>query len=592
MARASNIHLWDNFDEGHWLRGYGRTQIIVIDDQWYSDKTFEVPSKRRKELEKKLNITFHFFEPPTDKKWNDAWFLNELERVKTVCKEPAAILLDLMFGEQKTPDSGSGKKFLRLLSNDDQLSEIPVLVITAGREDKDLLNKLKTEGGSLQAFLEKFNPPDEPFSDRLEARLLEFALLSDPNIHAYSFKMRKIAQELRKIVVDPDMIEEIKGEKIPKSVLFVGNSGDGKNFLAEYVQMISERSTRPFEVMSFSDVTDPSHAEPMLFGSVPSANSPGKVKLDSRTGQRNLHGDLALSIVGMVTNADNGTLLIDELGNSPAEMQTKILRFLDKREISPLFHSEYIPKDRPYNIWVLMTVQPQHKVKLRDLDRRMNKMMRIILPSLRDRGGDVIPMAVHALDPALRNMPNQFFTGDGLEWLERKIAVLTAGNLTAMISNLKLESSKYPYNSTELERAYKRLDGITTAVQEAHPIQTGEPPEDLMVSVDSTYRDGMLNELYRRTVDYVFWAIEKNKWNNKPQYPKTWHTVAGEYIKSSSQCQRNIGNIIFQISNEELVALMRQSEIFKEAVLTCGTKVHSAKKRLPAIKKLLDHKGK
>lgn len=592
MARVSNIHLWDNFDEGHWLRSYGRTQIIVIDDQWYSDKTFEVPSKRRKELEKKLNITFHFFEPPADKKWNDAWFLNELERVKTVCKEPAAILLDLMFGEQKTPDSGSGKKFLRLLSKDDQLSEVPILIITAGREDRELLYKLKSEGDSLQAFLEKYNPPDEPFSDRLETRLMEFAPLSDPNIHAYSFKMRKIAQEIRKIVIDPEMVEEIKGEKIPKSILFVGKSGDGKNFLAEYVQRISERSTRPFEVISFSDVSDPSHAEPMLFGSRPSANDPGKVKLDSRTGQRNPNGDLSLSIVGMVTNADRGTLLIDELGNSPVEMQTKILRFLDKREISPLFHSEYIPKDRPYDIWVLMTVQPQHNVKLRDLDRRMNKMMRIIIPSLNERAGDVIPMAVHVLDGTLRNTPNHFFTADGLEWLTQKISLLTAGNLTTMISNLKFESSKYPYNSTELERAYRRLDVMVNAMPEARPIQTEESSEVAPVSSEANYRDGMLNDFYRRAVDYVYWAIEKNKWNNKPQYPKTWHTIAGEYVKSSSQCQRNIGNIIFQISNEELAALMRQSEIFKEAVLTCGTKVHSAKKRLPTIRKLLDRKGK
>jgi len=299
-----------------------------------------------------------------------------------------------------------------------------------------------------------------------------------------------------------------------------------------------------------------------------------------------------LSIVGMVTNADNGTLLIDELGNSPIEMQTKILRFLDKREISPVFHSEYIPRDRPYNIWILMTVQPLHKVKLKDLDRRMNKMIMITVPSLRERNKDVIPMAVYTLDPTLKNDPKYFFTEDALAWLEQKTSVLTAGNLTAMISKLVLESSKYPYNATELERAYKRLDGITDDSSLTTSIDYENVSIESKNAIVDTFHEGMLSDLHRNTVKYAFWALEKNKWNNKPQYPKTWHTISGDYIKSSSQCQRNIGNIIFQISDEELVTLMKQSEIFKEAVFTCGTKVLSAKKRLPLIMKLLNNKEK
>lgn len=587
MARASNISLWEKFDDGHWLRSYGRTQVIVIDDQWYSDTTFEVPSKRRKELEKKLNITFHFFDPPVDKQWNVAWFSKELEKVKSVCKEPAAILLDLMFGEQKTPDSGSGKKFLRLLSEDDHLSGIPILIITAGREDRTLLNKLKTEGGSLQAFLEKYNPPNEPFSDRLEARLLEFALLSDPNINAYSLRMRKIAQEMRKIVIDPDMVEEIKGENIPKSVLFVGNSGDGKNFLAEYTHRISDRNRRDPEVMTFSDVSDPSNIEPALFGSRPFTGHQGNViRIDSGTGQRSQSGDITLATVGMVTNADNGTLVLDELGNSPHEMQSKLFRFLDKREISPHLHSGYIPQNRPYNVWVLMTMQPHHSDRLKDLERRLNKMIRIDVPSLNERPEDIIPMAVHAVKPAMDTAPTDIFTDDALAWFREEAPDLTAGNLTALISNLTIETSKYPYNAKELDRAFRRLskpaeNKRTAIVPDA--VQTGR-----IDRIEEEYRDGMLSALNLRTANYVLWALEKNKWNNKPQYPKTWHTITGEYIKNSSQCQRNIGNILFQISDEELAALMRQSEIFKEAVFTCGTKVQSAKKRLPAIKKLLD----
>jgi hypothetical protein len=164
---------------------------------------------------------------------------------------------------------------------------------------------------------------------------------------------------------------------------------------------------------------------------------------------------------------------------------------------------------------------------------------------------------------------------------------------TTIIPNLKIISSTIPYNADELKEATENISRKETLKIKAEPeTEIQSLPQTNEVSTGRLFEQGKLSDYYLEMVNYVLWALEKSKdpRNNKPNYPKTWHTIAGEDIKNSSQSQRNIGNIIFQISNEKLVALMKQSEIFKEAVLTCGTKVHSAKKRLPEIRKLLDIK--
>jgi len=595
------ISLWDKYSDDHWLRAYGRTQVIVIDDQWHSDSTFGIPSMNRKALEKKYNIAFHYFKPPEKgKEWDNEWFMAELNRTKNECENPCVILLDLMYGPETDTIRGSGKRFLKILSDDKELSEIPILIITAGKEDRTLLEELKSEGGSLQDFLGKYYPAEEPFSDRFEASFLEYALLSDPNIHAYSYKMRKVAQSIRKVVLDPEMIEKIKGKDIPRSVLFIGHSGDGKNYLADYLQSISDRRQGPFEIMSFSDISDPSNAEPKLFGSLVYTGFTGNpTRLNSRTGQINHGGDLRLATVGMVTNADNGTLLIDELGNSPSEMQTKLLRFLDRREISPHLHSGYIPIDRPYNIWALMTMQPQHSEKLPDLKRRLNKMIKIYVPPLKERSDDVVPMALSVIDSSMAESAKSVFTEDAIIWLKSKLIDITAGNLTSIVSNLLLESSRRPYNTKELKRAFNRLDDKENErlthqsdINNETPLKPSVLPwpvaEDISKKNEGFEENklpSIIHESNRNIVGYILNALESNKdkRNGEPNYPQTWFAMTGEDIKTSSLCQRNIGNYIFQLSDEEIVRLMKQSKVFEKAVFQCGSKVHSAKKRLEGI---------
>ena len=239
----------------------------------------------------------------------------------------------------------------------------------------------------------------------MQASLLEWALLSDPNINAYSLGMRDVAQRLRKSVLDSTLKESIQYDKyqVPRSVLFVGESGSGKNYLARYLHTISSRRDQMPQYLNFTDMGS-SSIEPALFGAGPSSNSQAKHYLNPKNG-RIEPGVRNLAVIGAVTNAHNSTLILHELGNSPFEFQVKLIRLLDDRQILPVFWGEYVPSETYYDCWILATMQPQHRGKLKDLERRLSRMTQMEIPNLSHRQEDIIPLAVFALDSSLTTRP-------------------------------------------------------------------------------------------------------------------------------------------------------------------------------------------
>lgn len=76
----ADIPLWKRFSEDHWLRKYGQTEIIVIDDIWNNEQAFILTKRERQSLERSLNVSFHFFNPPLSNNWNTDWLKEEMER--------------------------------------------------------------------------------------------------------------------------------------------------------------------------------------------------------------------------------------------------------------------------------------------------------------------------------------------------------------------------------------------------------------------------------------------------------------------------------------------------------------------------------
>src|SRR5208283_1713032 len=89
-----SIPLWKDYSGDHWLRNYGKTQVIIIDDQWFAEEHFDIPARNLRSIENKMNISFHFFAPPQrGGQWNDEWFFRELAKAKSECLAPCMVLL-------------------------------------------------------------------------------------------------------------------------------------------------------------------------------------------------------------------------------------------------------------------------------------------------------------------------------------------------------------------------------------------------------------------------------------------------------------------------------------------------------------------
>src|ERR1700716_683720 len=170
-------------------------------------------------------------------------------------------------------------------------------------------------------------------------------------------------------------------------VLILGESGTGKELVAKSVHFSGPRKDRPFVPVDCSSLV-PTLIESELFGYVKGAF----------TGA--LHGKQ-----GLLEAANGGTLFLDEIGDMPVDLQAKLLRALQEREVKPVGSTER----RPINVRIIAATNRDLDAAIRsgtfrqDLYFRLN-VVQIKLPALRDRRVD-IPLLVNTFlekfsDPA------------------------------------------------------------------------------------------------------------------------------------------------------------------------------------------------
>jgi hypothetical protein len=169
---------------------------------------------------------------------------------------------------------------------------------------------------------------------------------------------------------------------------------------------------------------------------------------------------------------------------------------------------------------------------------------------------------------------------------------------TTIIPNLKIISSTLPYNADELKKATGNISRKEALKIKAEPEIAPSKPESRLSEnrfFEEKKLPAMLTEQSSSIVNYILQALESNrdKSNDEPNYPQTWIAMTGDTKRrNSSECQRSIGNYIFQLPDEEIINLMKQSKVFKKAVFQCGEKVQSAKKRLPNLEKAVPIENK
>jgi len=111
------------------------------------------------------------------------------------------------------------------------------------------------------------------------------------------------------------------------TVLVTGESGTGKDLLAQEIHLISPRRNQPFVVVNCSAIPEPL-LEAELFGYTKGSFT-GAVQ----------------SRIGRIHAAHGGTLFLDEIGDMPLSLQSKILRFLEQGEVQRLGGNDNLKVD-------------------------------------------------------------------------------------------------------------------------------------------------------------------------------------------------------------------------------------------------------
>jgi DNA-binding NtrC family response regulator len=156
------------------------------------------------------------------------------------------------------------------------------------------------------------------------------------------------------------------------TVLIEGETGTGKELVARMIHRFSARASQPFVPVDCGSIS-PSLLESELFGALKG----------SYTGADR-------DRMGVIESANRGTVLLDEIGDIELNFQFKLLRFLQEREIRPVGAA----RGKQVDVRVLAaTNRDMQKLveegKFReDLWFRLN-VVRIVIPPLRDRRGDV-----------------------------------------------------------------------------------------------------------------------------------------------------------------------------------------------------------
>lgn len=175
------------------------------------------------------------------------------------------------------------------------------------------------------------------------------------------------------------MILRVSGKRHP--VLILGESGTGKELVARAIHNFGPMKDKPFVPVDCGALT-PNLIESELFGHV-----------------RGAFTGAAQARTGLLAAAGGGTVFLDEIGELPIELQAKLLRALQEREIRPLGSNEAVPLSARVVAATNRDLQAAvDKGTFRqDLFFRLN-VVSIVAPALRERKVDIPALAQHFIE--------------------------------------------------------------------------------------------------------------------------------------------------------------------------------------------------
>ena len=173
-----------------------------------------------------------------------------------------------------------------------------------------------------------------------------------------------------------------RAAQLDATVLLRGETGTGKELLAQGIHNLSPRANGPFVAVNVAAIPE-TLVEAELFGTAPGAFTGA-----DRKGR-----------IGKFEVANGGTLFLDEIGDLPLALQAKLLRVLQEQEVEPLGSNQV----KPLNVRVITATHIDLEAKVAagqfrdDLYYRLN-VLALQVPPLRERRADIPTLVEHLLD--------------------------------------------------------------------------------------------------------------------------------------------------------------------------------------------------
>ncbi len=229
------------------------------------------------------------------------------------------------------------------------------------------------------------------------------------------------------------------------SVMLAGESGSGKDILARAIHRASPRQNGPFIAVNCGAIPD-NLLESELFGYVRGAF----------TGANK-------DYKGLVREADGGTLFLDEIGDMPLQLQIKLLRVLEEREVRPVGSASTYAVD----IRVISATHRNLEIEMSegrfrsDLFYRLN-VVTLALPSLSGRRDDIPLLANHFLKSVATRYRKEVnaFAPDAMDLLVRASWPGNVRQLLNVVEQAVALSTAPIIPATLIQKAIRELEDI------------------------------------------------------------------------------------------------------------------------------------
>lgn len=293
---------------------------------------------------------------------------------------------------------------------------IPVVLMTAYGEVTKAVAAMRT--GASDYLLKPFEP--HSLLAYVERYLLTISSEDEPEIVAKDPQTLTLLSMAKKVAATD------------ATVMLMGESGCGKEVLAQFIYRHSLRASRPFVAINCAAIPE-NLLEATLFGHEKGAFT-GALQRQA----------------GKFEQANGGTLLLDEISEMPLGLQAKLLRVLQEREV------ERVGGDKPIKLDIRLIATSNRDMQAyvqagqfrEDLFYRLN-VFPLEIPPLRERPQDIAPLAQSMLDKstqpgctltksAIRSLKQYSWPGNvrELQNVIQRAMILAAGPIESIHLNL------------------------------------------------------------------------------------------------------------------------------------------------------------